>query len=180
MTDTQRPPSDISLPTTEQIRQAIDLYLAEAYACEIPPVVRDRLADEGIAPGDYLMSELVERTPNTVELSAVRTFAIRLGNSQYPNMKLRISRLPRRQAYLFIVDAHDEILNAPVGSPDHEPLEALKHHNAAVVQAICAAWDKAGLPTEKNFLREIIKQARNRKSGTSDRDSDLEPGTRNQ
>ncbi len=160
MTDTQQPPSDISLPTAEQIRQAADLYLAKAYACEIPLVVRDRLAGEGIAPGDYLMSESVERTPNTAELSAVRSFAIRLGNSHYPNMKLRISRLPRQQAYLFLVDAHDEILNAPASSPDHEPLEALKRHNAAVVQAICAAWGEAGLPTEKNFLREKIRQAK--------------------
>ena len=58
----------------------------------------------------------------------------------------------------------DEFLHAPVGSPDRDALEELKRHNTAVARTIGAAWDSAGLPTEKNFLRRKIKQVRREKA----------------
>ena len=90
-------------------------------------------------------------------------FAIRLGNSAYPHMKLRLSRPPADPDYLFLVDSHDGFLTAPPDSADRAALEQLKRHNAALAETIAAAWTQAGLPTERNYLRRKIRQARERK-----------------
>ncbi len=155
---------DISLPTAGQIRLAIELYLTEAYEEDRPGSIAPLIPSEEFDPADYLMTDAFERTPDGTGLGEVRSFALRLGNTQYRHMKLRISRPPREAVYMFVVDAHDEFLHAPVGSPDRDALEELKRHNTAVARTIGAAWDSAGLPTEKNFLRRKIKQVRREKA----------------
>ena len=57
------------------------------------------------------------------------------------------------------VDSHDAFLQAPPGSPDGEALESLKRENARIAAAIHAAWDDAELPTERNYLRQKIRDA---------------------
>jgi UDP-N-acetylmuramoylalanine-D-glutamate ligase len=59
-----------------------------------------------------------------------------------------------------MVDSHDVMLVAPPGSPDHEALEQLKTANAEIVADVSKAWDAAGLMTERNYLREKIRQVR--------------------
>ena len=41
-----------------------------------------------------------------------------------------------------------------------ERLAELKRRNAATVSSITAAWDTAGLKTEKNYLRGKIREAK--------------------
>ncbi len=156
---------NILLPTAAQIHRAIALYLAEAYGDQWPPAVEELLPGDQFDPAVYLMGDATERTPRESRLSDVRSFSLRLGNAAYKHMKLRISRPPRQQAYLFVVDSHDEFLQAPVGSADYEALEELKRHNMAVALAISTAWGAAGLPTEKNYLRTKIRQAKQAKGG---------------
>lgn len=151
---------DLVLPTQSQLRQAIEMYLALSYGPVVPPGVAELRPPEGVAVADYLMSERVERTPSGAAMEEVRSFAIRLGNSEYPHMKLKISCPPSHRTFLLSVDAHDAFLQATAGSADYAALEQLKVHNAAMASAICAAWDAAGLPTEKSFLRMQIEQAR--------------------
>jgi len=148
--------SSISLPSADEIRRAVELYLAAAYGDDRPAAVDRLMPGEAFEPGSYLMSDRVERTPDSCGLREVRSFALRLGNRWYPHMKLRISRPPNERVYLFCVDCHDAMLQAPAGSPDGPALEQLKRHNASLAAAIDAAWDAAGLPTEKGFLRRKI------------------------
>ena len=150
------------LPSADQIRLAIELYLACAYRAEVPDSSAERVPPKPFDPVEWLMSDVVERDPAEAPLEAVRSFALRLGNSQYPHMKLRISRPPKDEVFLFSVDSHDAFLRVPPDSPDFEPLEALKCHNSRLAVDIYAAWDAAGLPTEKSYLRQKIEQARNR------------------
>ena len=152
------------LPAPEEIRQAIELYLRHAYGPKGPPKVARYLPPQGFQAPAWLMGELVERTPDDVPVEQVCSFALRLGNSAYPHMKLRLSRLPKQRVYLFTVDCHDAFLSAPPDTPDHQALEELKRRNAQVARAIRAALDKAHLPTERNYLREKIDQARRRRS----------------
>ena len=154
---------DISLPSAEQIRKAIDIYLAEAYDSRIPERVTGLLPDDKFDPPGFLMSDRVERGEGEKTLSQVRSFALRLGNSIYPNMKLRISRPPRPGIYVFTVDSHDALLHAPEGSGDEKGLADLKRHNAQLAGAIESAWGAASLPTEKSLLREGIRRAKGRK-----------------
>ena len=153
-------PSSDGLPTDGQLARAIEVYLAVAYEDAVPEDVRELLPPGGSSPSGFLMSERVERTPPEASLDAVRSFAMRLGNKYYRNMKLRLSRPPGDPRLLLSVDSHDAFLHAEPGSPDHEALEELKRRNAAIAASISARWEQAGLLTEKVFLRGKIDQAR--------------------
>ena len=148
--------------TGERIRQAVRIFIEHAYG----PAGGQGLA-KFIPPGDsppdkWLMSDLAERTPGDAALEEVRSFALRIGNSEYPHMKLRLSRPPKRRVYLFSVDCHDAFLRAPTGSPDQQGLEELKLRNAELAAAIGAAWEQVSLPTEHSYLRDMVRGARDR------------------
>ena len=148
------------LPGPNQIGEAIEIFLRHAYGPKVPAVAERLIPPQEFMPRTWLMNDPVERMPPDAPFEAVRSFALRLGNSSYPHMKLRLSRPPDSRSYLFSVDCHDAFLNAPAGSPDSEALEQMKKHNAAVASAISAELNDAGLPTEHNYLRQRIRQAR--------------------
>ena len=160
----------VGLPSAEQIRLAVRVYLDHAYGGDPAPAARTRVPPEGFDPATWLMGEPVERNPADAPLANVRSFALRLGNAQYPHMKLRLSRPPRDDRFVFSVDAHDAFLHAPPGSPDHEALEGLKRHNAAVAAAVLSAWEAGGLLTERIYLRQKIGQAKTEKVERSPQD----------
>ena len=148
------------LPETADVLTAIRLYLEKAYGQNMPAHILAQIPAADCDIADWLMSDAVERDPADAPLSVVRSFALRLGNSQYPHMKLRLSRPPKDKVFLFSVDNHDAFLHALPESPDYEPLEQLKRHNASVAAVITAAWNQAGLPTHANYLRQKIGQTR--------------------
>jgi len=153
------------LPTAGQIRLAIERYLHVAYAGQTPESILALLPPADFVPAQWLMSDSVERDPSSAPLPAVRSFAVRLGNSEYPNMKLRISLPPRDRVYLFSVDSHDGFLHASEGTPDHDALEALKAHNSSIASEVTAAWEAGGLMTERNYLRRKISEVRGNSAG---------------
>lgn len=158
--------AETGLPSLDEIRQAIDIYLSVAYEAGAPrpPAIGKIVPDPAAELLTWIMSRATERDPDDAPLEQVRSFALRLGNQLYPNMKLRISRPPNVRDFLFSVDAHDAFLHVPPESPDYEPLEQLKRHNAQLVDAITARWDAQNLPTERNYLRRKILEARQRKA----------------
>lgn len=149
-----------ALPSDQEIRQAVQIYLQKAYEGATPsPAAHRLIPPETFVPEEWLMNDSIERDPPNAPWAAVRSFVLRLGNLLYPHMKMRISRPPNHSVYLFSVDSHDAFLSAPAGSPDFEPLEALKKANGAVAAAILQAWEASGLMTERAFLRLKISQA---------------------
>jgi len=150
-----------SLPTAEDLRQAVALFVGAAFP-DGPPGTVERFTPPSDADmRQWLMSDVTERAPDdAAPLEEVRSFALRIGNAMYPNMKLRISRAPRCGAFVFHVDAHDAMLKAPAGSPDAACLEELKAHNATISRAIHKAWETAGLLTERRHLRNAIDACR--------------------
>lgn len=151
---------DVVLPSPEQIRRAIELYLQHAYDGPPPPTTERFLPPGDFEPCKWLMSGVAERAPDGAPLQGVRSFALRIGNTMYPHMKLRICRPPKDSEFLFTVDSHDAVLKAPPESPDYEPLQELKRYNAAVADAVVRAWEDADLPTERRYLRSRIRRAR--------------------
>jgi hypothetical protein len=105
-----------------------------------------------------MMSDMAERNPRDAELENVRNAAFRLGNSIYPNMKLRLSLTPEGDGYIFSVDSHDLVLRAEPGSRDGGELAAVKARNAEINDAITCEWDRAGIPTERSYLRDKIRR----------------------
>jgi hypothetical protein len=146
--------------SAEQIHLAISIFLRHAYPGGVPSESAAALlppeGDFAIEP--WMMGTMIERTPLEATYREIRTAAIRLGNAVYPNMKLRLARAPKSDAFLLSVDSHDAMLEVPVGSPEEAMLEQLKTHNATVGQAIQTDWDQADLPTERNYMRLLIAQ----------------------
>ena len=151
------------LPRAETLRDAIDIYFARAY----PDGVAEQISQKFTAPDDselarWLIDDVGEPEPSDADIDTVRSIALRLGNAFYPNMKLRLTRPPGNKLFLLMVDSHDVMLVAPEGSPDYQALEELKTANSALVADITAVWDRCALPTERNYLRDKIRQARGR------------------
>jgi len=166
MKDSSTDNRGLGLPSAGQIRQAIEIYLRHAYPAGPPEKALRFLPPERFCPAEWLRSDFVEPDEKDAPPEQVRSFALRIGNSRYPHMKLRLTRPPSERVYLFMVDSHDAFLTAAPGSADERPLEELKRHNAAVAAAITADLDAAGLPTERNYLREKIRQARAARSSS--------------
>lgn len=142
------------------LRQAVLLYIEQAYGPAPPARISKFLPPEGdFDVTAWLMSDVCERTPSGA-LDAVRSFALRIGCSHYRHMKLRVARPGRQRSLVFTVDSHDAFLMVDPGSPDFEKLEELKKMNAATATRINAAWESAGLLTEKNHLREAVRRAK--------------------
>ena len=149
----------------DRLQLAVETYLETVYGDDPPARAVELLPALGQTPAEYLGGERIERSPVDAQVEQARSFALRLGNRQYPNMKLRISRPPHDPVYLFHVDCHDEILQAPPGSADHEPLEELKRYNASLARKVHEAWHRHGLPTQETYLRWKIGAARDQKGG---------------
>jgi hypothetical protein len=149
------------LPLPAVLGDAIGIFLARAY----PDGAGEQVSAKFTVPDDgelarWLIETVGEPEPADADIDSMRSIALRLGNAFYPNMKLRLTRPPGNEQFLLMVDSHDVMLAAPVGSPDHHALEELKTANAAIVADVTSAWDAAGLPTERNYLRDKIRQAR--------------------
>jgi len=164
------PDNSTRLPSASEIRRAVELYVAHAYGDAVPPAVRKLLPGASFDPAKWLMGECAERDPSDAPLGGVRSFALRLGNAGYPNMKLRLSRPPRERLFVLSVDSHDAFLRAPPGTRDQRELEALKRKNAEIAAAIHAAWDSAGLLTDRTYLRGKIREAKARSPGGADKE----------
>ncbi len=156
------------LPTTEQIRLAMEIYLRHAYPGGAPQRTAHFLPACKSATADWLKAAIPESELETIrnDQSVITGLALRVGNEQYPNMKVRISLPPHGREYLFCVDSHDVFLHAPRGSADYEALEQMKAFNASVAQAIVHDWSAAGLPTELNYMRQKIDEAKGRNTKT--------------
>lgn len=152
-------------PDARTLRKAVRIYLDHAYPQGAPPAAEGFMPPAGADIADWLMGDLVERTAPADPFDRVRSFALRIGNQMYPHMKLRLSRVGARGRFVLTVDSHDAFLCAEPGGGDEAALESLQRHNASVVSAAVAAMDAAGLPTERNFLREQIRRAKGRKEG---------------
>ena len=146
------------LPTAREIARAVDIFLEVAYEADPPPATERFRIRPDCDPAAWLMSDVTERSPVEEPIEQVRSFAMRIGNALYPNMKLRLSRPPNDRLFIFTVDAHDAMLKAASGTVDHDELEDLKRHNAQLSGQINVAWEQAGLLTEHDYLRQRIRQ----------------------
>jgi hypothetical protein len=151
-------------PTPAATWQAIDTYLRMAYDGLPSPAVRSRLdalreVDECV----FYQSNPFEPIPK----DEPSRFDLRLGNRWYPHMKLVIERAPDRQSYLFRADTHDRHIQPPPGSRDHAAFAELMQKNQSLSSRIEAAWESAGLPTFKSFLRADLARRRGARDSMS-------------
>jgi len=152
------------LPTATTLRLAIERYLERAYGGNPPETVTAKfLPPPEVDLQRWLAERIVECLPPKTPPAEAQSFALRIGNRRYPFMKIRLTRPARESYFVFSVDAHDACLHAPGGSHDSLELEKLKRFNAQLSQEILAVWDAAGIITEREYLRRVIRRTRKRR-----------------
>ena len=153
------------LPSSDEIRRAVEIYIHHAYFGQPPENVQHLMPkNENFNSEQWIMGDMVEREPADSTPQTMRWASFRFGNIFYPNMKFRISRIPKSDDFIFSVDSHDAILQAQPDSADYAMLEKLKSENAKLAKTITEDWDKASLPTERNYMRHKIQQAKKEKN----------------
>jgi peptidyl-tRNA hydrolase len=95
-----------------------------------------------------------------------RHILLRLGNRQYPHMKLGVDRVPDTDEWVLLVDTHDRHILSAMMEDEREAVEAIIRRNDEVKQRIEKRWSEAGLPTFENYLRRRL--AGRGKSGAAD------------
>jgi hypothetical protein len=125
--------------------RAIEAYLAVAYGGAPPAPVAERLSSlRATDEATFYDCEAFERGDDR--------YALRLGNSFYPHMKLVVVAAPGGRA-LFRADTHDRHFLDLVGSSQARFAE-LMARNDAIARAIEDAWSACGLLTSREYLRE--------------------------
>ena len=132
--------------TLQHLRRAVRLYINEAYRVPGPFSSKQPKLDlEG--PDDTPLQAVMTKAPfvDETKRSATgnRSYAWRLGNSQYPFMKLLIAEHLVQDEFFFSVDTHDQAFDATV-DPKFCQIRA---SNRQLKDDIEAAWDGANLPT---------------------------------
>lgn len=145
-------------PDPSDVMRAVDTYMQIAYGDRPPPVpVRSQLAVLRSWKGDFFRSPAIAASTDPADAAAPpKRFSIRLGNHQYPHMKLAIERSPDGQTYLFRADAHDAHCCPPEADPEYGAFRAMMDENGRIVQAVEAAWELQGLPTFKTYLKDDL------------------------
>jgi hypothetical protein len=154
------------------LQQAIGLYLEHAYPGGNAPVATlGRIsAILELDSGAFVPESCLEKD-NSASFGG---FSLRLGQPNYPHMKLIIEPVPVGGAggggmvgsdILLRVDTHDRHLHAAPGSPDAAWLASIRTSNRVLTDQIESAWAKAGLPTFKEYLRQQLQARRAQRSG---------------
>lgn len=73
-------------------------------------------------------------------------------------MKLIVEPTPTGTGHLFRADTHDQHVRPPPGSREAEMFAQLCNQNLYIAQQIEAAWEQAGVPTFKAYLRRDLAQ----------------------
>ena len=144
-------------PEPDALWRAIDGYLSVAYDGKPPPAaVRTRLdALKSVTPDQLYNLPTFERAPAAAD-GAPDKLSLRLGNKFYPHMKLVVERSPDGAGHLFRADAHDRHCCPPPTSKEYPLFCKLMEDNQHVCQAIESAWERADLPTFKQYLKRDL------------------------
>ena len=119
---------------------AIRVYARVAYGEEWPKPIEKAAAIEG-----RTFREVLRRMEDE-SYEDHRRYILRLGNPNYPCMKLAFEELLYDGEFFFFVDTHDD-LDLDPSFPGYEDWEELRHYNRELKHRIEEAWVREGLPT---------------------------------
>lgn len=119
------------------VKQAVEIYCKHAYP-------------DGAPGGPADMARMLASFEDLPALLAYKDFeveenryALRLGNSYYPHMKMVfLSEKPPN----FYVDAHDNHFDLPPGVPGFDKLQEMRKRNKTLKKTIEADWIAASVP----------------------------------
>ena len=104
-------PADLNQLRIDLLRSAVDIYIRIAYSDNLPPdTVKRRMQwPLGVSASELLSAPPFERAGKNKSNGSL-IYALRLGNSQYPHMKLQIQPWPNSSGFMLSVNTHDQVL----------------------------------------------------------------------
>jgi hypothetical protein len=139
-------------PEPQVVLQALDIFVKHAYGNSVPLSVKSQLAILRSWGGQFYAAPVFVAD----KLTPPRRYAIRLGNNNYPHMKLVIELSPYEVHWLFRVDAHDRHVCPPHDAPEYAEFRQMMQNNQKLVEQIEGQWAQDGLPTVKTFRRDDL------------------------
>lgn len=147
----------VPLPPVGTLRRAAKIFLDIAYAGTMaPPEVLKRIEPINAADASQPCRREWFEISSKDEINP--SLRLRLGQKNYPHMKLLLQPSPDLDEYLFFADSHDRHLFTAVES-EAAALAALRQANAEITRAIEKQWEQAGVPTFQSYLRRAMGPA---------------------
>jgi hypothetical protein len=145
--------------TTTHLAQASQIFLAWAYPggpSSIPPAKSAfvRLLDEPPLESRLVppLCEVLRRADGSL-----RGYALRLGSSIYPHLKLQVTSQDGGETWVFAVETHDAF-HFDNHHPDAIGWSRLQVANRELKEKIERAWEAAGLLTFNGLLRRELNK----------------------
>ncbi|MGC6487329.1 MAG: response regulator [Planctomycetota bacterium] len=139
--------------THDMVERAVTIYQDLAYGTVAPKRKAATGADGGDGPLGRFHREQVERVPG----HACQRFSMRLGNRNYPFMKLLLQEHLVAGEFFFAVDTHDQMEIGPE-FPDFEQWQAVQRFNGDLKRRIEESFAQAGLDTAAVVRRQLVAQ----------------------
>jgi CheY-like chemotaxis protein len=140
--------------TVEMVQRAIAIYQDLAYGTGCRP---RRAIDLPAGCGvDSLLAMFQEEKTETIPGYVCRSYSLRLGNRNYPFMKLLLQEHLVAGEFCFAVDTHDQMEIKP-SFPDHEQWCAVQRFNCDLKRQIEQGFAAAGLPTSASLREQLVQ-----------------------
>jgi len=137
--------------TEELVEQAVTIYQDLAYGSVVPTSSAVTGADGGAGPLGRFHREQVESVPG----HSCQRYSMRLGNRNYPFMKLLLQEHLVAGEFFFAVDTHDQ-MDVGAGVPDFDQWQAVRVFNAELKRRIESSFEQAGIDTAAAVRRQIV------------------------
>lgn len=144
--------SELTMP---RLTRAVALYLEHAYGGVGRPGRMPDLSLPADAPAERVLALFQKDVRDDGHGHKSVRYAMRLGNRNYPFMKLVLQEHLVAGEFCFAVDTHDE-MNIKPDFPDYEAWVAVRRFNCQLKKEIEARFQAEGLATSAS-LREIVE-----------------------
>ncbi len=124
------------------LRRALAIYEEVAFQGQ-PCPQRPQLQGDDSDRLQQFLGAFEDETPRQENSS--HRYVLRLGNLEYPFMKLVLEEHLIRGEFFLQVDTHDQMFK--VSSAEREEVEQVRRHNAEIKRAIEERWATEGMPT---------------------------------
>lgn len=138
--------------TDEIVERAVSIYQDLAYGAARPKRPAAAVADGGEGP----LGRFCRDKADPVAGHVCQRFSMRLGNRNYPFMKLLLQEHLVEDEFFFAVDTHDQ-MEIGANFPDHDQWQAVRSFNSDLKQRIEEKFEKAGLDTAAVVRRQICE-----------------------
>jgi len=144
--------------TPALVQRAIAVYQEVAYGpAGIRPISKaPQFQDFAGSPcGEAVLAQFQREQVGALPGRNCCRYSLRLGNRNYPFMKLLLQEHLVAGEYYFAVDTHDQMELAPT-YPDYEQWQAVRRFNAELKRQIEVALGAAGLETCATLRQQIL------------------------